>query len=338
MYSQQSIGTQVIGIITAGIVTKGIASGLGKHPSCLPQEANEYLEQLIIIGAGFNILGIGIIKISVCLTLLRIVELARRRTTQFLWSLLIFVGITHSGLGMIYFLQCRPLSAVGDPQRSASCLPAHITNSAGYVTWTIDAATDLICAAIPILVVQQLQMDMRKKLALCGLMSLGVFTAGCAVAKAISLGTVRGRVRADDYTVDFNIATIWAAIEQYLGIIITSIPMLRPLFSDSHKTFHSCFRMRFSTQSYSSWRKNRIGSGSSPLVRSQPKQQIDGPDMYLRDVEQNPTSPGACHGHSRADRINGADPIHSIATEEEYAAENIPDDLEEDRAVTARHL
>ena len=323
MYSQQSIGIQVIGIITAGIITKIIASGLGKHTSCLPQEAYKYLEQLIIIWEGFNILGIGIIKISMCLTLLRIVELARRRTTQFLWSLLIFVGITHSGLGMIYFID----SAAGHPQ-------SHIITWAGYIIWAMDAATDLICAGIPILVIRRLQMDMRAKLALCGLMSLGVLTAGCAVAKAISLQ----RVTADDITWDLNIVAIWAAIEQFLGIIITSIPMLRPLFSDSHKSFHSWLRIHFSTQSYSSWGKNRNGSGSSPLVRSQPKQPIKGPDIDLRDAKKILPPPGACHGHSQADRNYCADPTHSIVKEEDYVTENIPDDFEENRAVTAQHL
>ena len=259
-----------------------------------------------------------------CLTLLRIVELARRRTTQFLWSLLIFVCITHSGLGMIYFID----SAVGHPQ-------SRIITRAGYIIWAVDAATDLICAGIPILVIRRLQMDMRAKLALCGLMSLGVLTAGCAVAKAVLLQ----RVTADDITWDLNIVAIWATIEQFLGIIITSIPMLRPLFSASHKSFHSWLRIRFSTQSYSSLRKNGSGSGSSPLVRSPPKQQIDGQDMYLRKVEQITTLPRACHGHSRADRNNHrADPIQSMVTEEYYVTENTPDDFEENRAVTAKHL
>ena len=292
------------------------------------------MEPFILIGEGLNILGIGIIKISMCLTLLRIVELASRRTTQFLWSLLVFVGITHSGLGIIYFIECKPLSAGWGPQRSVPCLPAQIIYLAGYIIWAMDAATDLICAGIPILVIRRLQMDMRAKLVLCGLMCLGVLTAGCAVAKAISLQ----RATADDYTWDLNIIMIWAAIEQYLGIIITSIPMLRPLFSESHKSFNNWFRMRSSTQSYSSWRKNRIGSGSSPLVRRQPKQQIDVPDMYLRDVEQNPTPPGACHGHSRADRINRAAPIHLMVIEEYYVTKNIPDDFGENTAVTAQQL
>ena len=281
------------------------------------------MEQFSLLVDGFHILGIGITKISMCLTLLRIVELAKPRTVQFLWSLLIFVGITHFGLGMIYFLACRPLSAFGDPQSRASCLPVHTINWASCIIWSMDAATDLICAAIPILILQRLQMDMRTKLALCGLMSLGVFTAGCAVAKTISLQ----KVTPDNFTWELNTLTIWAATEQCLGIIITSIPMLRPLFSNSHKSLYSWFRMRFSTQILPPWGKNRSRSGSSPLVRSQPKQHMAGPDVNLRDVEKNPTPPGSCHGHIQVDRNYTTYSVHSIVTYEEYTRENIPDDL-----------
>lgn len=275
------------------------------------------------IGEGFSIIGIGAIKISMCLTVLRIVELAKRRTAQFLWCLLIFVVITHFGLGMMYFLHCIPLTAIWGPQSRASCLPTHALNLAGYIIFVMDAVTDLICAMIPILLVQRLQMDMRTKLTLCGLMSLGVFTAGCAVAKLISLR----RVRNDDYSWDLNIVAIWATVEQFLGIIITSVPMLRPLFSRSHNSFHNWFRIRFSTRIFSSREKKHNGSSSVELT--QPEQQIDGPGLNLRDVEKSSVSPIACHGHSQAD-IYCACPIHSIIIkDEELATKTIRDDFEE---------
>ena len=152
------------------------------------------------------------------------------------------------------------------------------------------------------------------------------------MAKAILLR----RVTADDFTWSLNIVAIWGVVEQFLGIIVTSIPMLRPLFSNSPKSFHNWLRIRFSTQINPPWGKNH--SGSSSLIRNQTKQQIDGPDLNQRDVEKNPITPGACQGHRQADRNYRADSIHPIVTEEEYAAENIPDDFEENRAVAARHL
>ena len=252
-----------------------------------------------------------------CLTLLRIVELARRRTAQFLWCLLIFVGITHFGLGMMYFLHCIPLKSVWNSQSRPSCTPTNAINVAGYIIFAMDAVTDLICAMIPILLVQRLQMDIRTKLALSGLMSLGVLTAGCAVAKVISLQ----RVRDDDYTWGLNSVAIWAAVEQFLGIIITSVPMLRPLFSRSHNSFHNWFRTRFNTLIYSSWGKNHSGSSSAELTQS--KQQIDRSDLNLRDVEESPVQPVPCLAHSQEDRNHYADSIHSTLTDREYATENI---------------
>ena len=272
--------------------------------------------QFIVIGKGLNIIGIGVIKISVCLTLLRIVELAKRRTAQFLWCLLIFVGITHFGLGMLYFLECRSWTA-----EWGSCLPENLTDLASYIIFAMDAVTDLICALIPILLVQRLQMDIRTKLALCGLMSLGVFTAGCAVAKALLLRMIRD----DDYTWDLNIVGIWAIVEQFLGIIITSVPMLRPLFS-RHYSFHNWFRIRFNTLIYSSWGKDHSGSSSVELTQS--KQQIDRSDLDLRDVEESLVPPVLCHAHSQEDRNHYANPIHPIPTAEEYAKESLRHDSE----------
>ena len=57
-------------------------------------------------------------------------------------------------------------------------------------------------------------------------MRLGVFTAGCAVAKAITLNAVYE----DDYSRGITKYATWAAAEQFIGIIIASVPALRPLF------------------------------------------------------------------------------------------------------------
>ena len=174
-----------------------------------------------------NVLGIGMVKISVCLALLRVVERARRGITMFLRSLLAFVAVTHLALAMILFLHCVPLAALWNPEVHGSCLSTHSTVLAGYIGFAIDVVTDLVCAGIPVLVIHRLQMSFRNKITLCVLMGLGVFTAGCAVAKAV---TLRG-VFADDYTFGFTKPATWAAVEQLVGIIIISIPPLRPLLS-----------------------------------------------------------------------------------------------------------
>ena len=119
-------------------------------------------------------------------------------------------------------------------------MSTHTTVLAGYIGFAVDVITDLVCAAIPVLVIHRLQMSMRSKVALCVLMGLGVFTAGCAVAKAI---TLRG-VYAADYTFGFTKPATWAAVEQFVGIIITSLPTLRPLLRTVREKSHSSSGIR----------------------------------------------------------------------------------------------
>ena len=222
------------------------------------------------ISEAINVVGIGVVKISVCLTLLRVVERGRRRISQFLWLLLVFVAVTHLALAMLFFLHCRPLAALWNPQVHGSCLSTHTTVLAGYIGFAIDVVTDLICAGIPILVIHRLQMNNRTKVALCILMGLGVFTAVCAVIKAI---TLRG-VFADDYTWGFTKPATWAALEQIIGIIISSVPALRPLFGGLLESSYNWSHMLLNTRKYLSWGSKHGGSDSHESSRRQGEIQV----------------------------------------------------------------
>ena len=68
-------------------------------------------------------------------------------------------------------------------------------------------------------------MSSRTKLALCVLMGLGSLTAGCAIAKAV---TLRG-VFADDYTYGLTKPAVCTILEHLCGMILASVPALRPL-------------------------------------------------------------------------------------------------------------
>lgn len=248
-----------------------IASGMGRHVSCLPPQSVIAMLEFSAISEGLNVFGIGVVKISVCLALLRVVERARRGITLFLWSLLVLIAMTHLALAMLFFLHCRPLARLWNPKVNGSCMSTHTTVLAGYVGFAIDVVTDLLCAGVPVLVIHRLQMTFRTKVALCVLMGLGVFTAGCAVAKAI---TLRG-VFADDYTFGFTKPATWAAVEQFVGIIIASIPALRPLLS----SFLERSQSRSSIWRHLFWNSKTISSTFSKKGRQ--KQQPNAPRSHL---------------------------------------------------------
>ena len=208
---------------------------MGQHQECVePQDVIAVLEYAAL-SEPISVIDIGIVKVSVCLCLLRIVDGAKRKTRLFLWSLLILVVLSHLGLAMVFFLHCLPLAALWNPVVHGNCMSTDQTVLAGYVGFAFDIVTDLVCALIPIIVISRLQMNIRTKIALCILMGLGVFTAGAAVAKAF---TLRG-VFDDDGTWGFTEPATWAAVEQFVGIIIISTPALKPFFSRFLRTRRS---------------------------------------------------------------------------------------------------
>ena len=285
---------QIIGIVAGGFFTKMITSGMGRHVSCLPPQSVISMLEFSAISEALNTLGIGAVKVTVCLTLLRVVERGRRRISRFLWFLLVFVAVTHLAVAMLFFLHCRPLAALWNPQVRGSCMSTHTTVLAGYVGFAIDVVTDIVCAGIPILVIHRLQMNLQTKIALCLLMGLGVFTAGCAVAKAI---TLKG-VFAKDYTWGFTKPATWAAVEQFVGIIISSVPALRPLFSGVLEKPHNFLVIFSSTKKYFRHGSKDTGSDSKDS-NQRPQKQKQSPE----------SSPGFPYNEYRKNSTSDQSPI-----------------------------
>ncbi|KAL8668229.1 MAG: hypothetical protein Q9202_000207 [Teloschistes flavicans] len=217
----------IIGIVGATFLTKLVQAGGGRHIVCLPPGQIYPVLKWSTLAQICNVIGIGFVKISVCLCVLRIIDRARRRLSQFLWILIAFVATSHFVQMLIFLIQCRPMQAIWDPNVKGTCFSPHVTYTAGYTNYGLDAATDLICAGIPIFVIHQLQMNIRNKVALGFLMSLGVSTAGCAIAKAVTLQGLFGK----DYTWNIVNPGVLTITEHYVGIIIASMPALKPLFS-----------------------------------------------------------------------------------------------------------
>ncbi|KAI4147929.1 MAG: hypothetical protein LQ341_001701, partial [Variospora aurantia] len=201
-----------IGIVGAAFLTMLVQSGGGQHIFCLPRGSIYPVTKWSLLAQICNVIGIGLVKISVCLCVLRLIDRVRRRLSQFIWVLLAVVAISHFVQVVIFLLYCRPLNALWNPKVKGTCL---------------DALTDLLCAGIPIFVIHRLHMNYRSKIALCVLMSLGLVTAGCAIAKAITLKAILGK----DYTWAITDPAIFTITEHYAGITIASMPALKPLFS-----------------------------------------------------------------------------------------------------------
>ncbi|MCJ1475444.1 hypothetical protein MMC13_004106 [Lambiella insularis] len=201
------------------------SAGTGRHIICLtPQQASDVVKWSTLAQI-VEVIGIAFVKISVCFFILRVLDRASQRLTQFLKTLILFIVACHVAPLLLFVLQCRPLQAVWNPTVKGQCYSEHLTYTAAYVAIGKSFVALTFCAVIPIFVIFRLQMSLRTKVAISALMGLGVLTAACAIAKAVYLDGVF----AEDYTWAITTPAIWSIVETQLGLNIASIPAIRPL-------------------------------------------------------------------------------------------------------------
>ena len=164
---------------------------MGRHIYCLS------FEQVLDVAkwALFSQIGIsttlGLMKISVCLFVLRVVDKARKSIARAIWLLIYFVALTHILQVIMYLVQCRPLEALWSTKVKGQCFSTHIVYMVAYLNygklaqnklWAdrtnskfkgTECFTDFICIGIVIYIAQSLKMKRRTKFALCGLMGFG---------------------------------------------------------------------------------------------------------------------------------------------------------------------
>ena len=115
------------------LLTKMIEAGVGRHASCLPVENLSAALKWSIRSQIMNNIGIGLVKISVCLFVLRIIDRTRKGLSRFLWVLMAFVALSHTAQVILFVVQCRPMAAIWDKTIEGSCFSSHITYLAGYI-------------------------------------------------------------------------------------------------------------------------------------------------------------------------------------------------------------
>jgi hypothetical protein len=89
-----------------------------------------------------------------------------------------------------------------------------------------NSTTDLLLTFLPIMILRNLNMEQRTRIALCMVMGLSFGAMIACIVKTIELKAIGDRV---DFTYSTTGFVIWFTIEQYIVIIAASIPTIRPL-------------------------------------------------------------------------------------------------------------
>jgi hypothetical protein len=128
----------------------------------------------------FFLSGFVFIKVSICLTLLRIAVVKWHRTT--LWVLIIISVVSTIFVDFYVLLQCQPIAATWGEVKG-TCLSSTITVSITFIISAFNLVTDVLTSLLPFLMLKGVQMTKQKKTAIISILSLGVLASIATIAR-----------------------------------------------------------------------------------------------------------------------------------------------------------
>ncbi|KAN0119617.1 hypothetical protein V8E51_001825 [Hyaloscypha variabilis] len=204
--------------------------GVGEHITNPQLDRNtETIQEWSFFHAWIVVVGISFVKISIGFFLLRLVQGKWLKRSIVAWIIFLFI-FTLASMGTIIF-QCLPISAAWDPilrlQPATRCYSDVTFRNIGLFNGAINIFTDFVFASLPIPVIIPLQINLRTKLSLIFILSLGYLACAASVVKEILLSNFFNNP--DPF---FNYSfQVWNDVELNTGILAACLPALRPLFT-----------------------------------------------------------------------------------------------------------
>ncbi|KAK1590272.1 uncharacterized protein LY79DRAFT_607632 [Colletotrichum navitas] len=198
--------------------------GLGKHKDTISKPDNVFFLKVgffqSIISA---IAALAFLKISIAMSLLR---LSRNKWySRALWALIVFVILYTIMAWLSFFLYCTPLEGYWDRRLKPKCYPLKLFINFALVNTSFNIFTDVCFATLPIPIIWVLQMKLRTRIYLVGILSLGYIAVIMGIVKAFF------QIAQPDNKDSTFLQSIqfWGFLQLNLGIIAACAPSLRPL-------------------------------------------------------------------------------------------------------------
>ncbi|OTA98543.1 hypothetical protein M426DRAFT_45973, partial [Hypoxylon sp. CI-4A] len=216
------------GILIAGDLTifEMAAAGVGYHLSELsnPELAVAKVLEWNTVYQVLNVIGAFFTKLSIGIFLLRFKNSRRLRLA--IWIFLTPLALTTLVVVFTVLLQCIPLSKFWTPSIDGHCISQNVPLTASYVQSAFAILTDLFLTVSPVVILWNIKINRRKKLGICGLMSLGLMAT---ISNALRNVYIPNLIESD-LTFTILPIVVVADLEFSLGVIAACIPTLMPLF------------------------------------------------------------------------------------------------------------
>lgn len=201
--------------------------GLGRHITAIGPEDMLQLSKWQFMHSWLVLLCASLVKISICLLLLRLVTRPIYRWS--LWGIGIFIAVYNTICIFTIIFACIPVAANWDYSlmTTAKCFSMSTYRGLGILNSAVSMFTDVLLVILPMPIIYHLQIERRAKLVLIAIMSLGLIAVGAGAAKTAA----QFNFLADPDRFYHDRFFVWAAVESCFGMMCASTPTLRPLLS-----------------------------------------------------------------------------------------------------------
>ncbi|KAL0930145.1 CFEM domain-containing protein [Colletotrichum truncatum] len=260
-------------------------NGLGKDIWTLPLKNIENVLFYYFLGELFYFAAQTMNKISILLFLHRV--FSHNNVGKGIW---VTIGLCLAYAVAFIFatlFQCWPINHAWlqlEEDHLGRCNNIHLQ---GWLSAAFNIVLDLIILILPLHQLYLLQMPLKKKLMVMGVISMGVFVT---IASIIRLHTLVTFASSQNITYDYVDAAYWSTIELYAGIITASLPAVYKLFSTIRSKAPSLSTAKAKlVGGSSSYGSSKSGgttvSGSSTIAHRLSGKRSEAEFILLTDVE-----------------------------------------------------
>ncbi|KAL8890308.1 MAG: hypothetical protein Q9205_005071 [Flavoplaca limonia] len=208
-------------IVYAGLCIGQSKWGLGLPISLRPKENIEEYSVINFAGRPIYMFGILGFKVALCWAYLRILKASPNpRYKILIYIVMIGAIVGHVAGTLVLIFQCSPPQRSWKPSTPGSCLSNDATF---YGLAAVTILFDVVIFFLPIPLLLNININNKKKVALICVFMLGLLTTVCSILRMVQIISIAR-------TGNSTMLVLWGVIELNVGIILTCIPTLGPLF------------------------------------------------------------------------------------------------------------
>ncbi|KAL0256750.1 hypothetical protein SLS55_009147 [Diplodia seriata] len=262
-----------------------VENGMGKDMWTLHPHQITNVLKYYYFGEIFYVVALGISKISILFFYLRVFPAKEFRSI--IYVVMAFSVAYTIVFGIVTALQCQPVSYAWnqwDGLHEGHCNNIHLQS---WVAAAVNICLDTVVMILPLKHLANLNMDLKKKLMVMAMFSVGIFVV---FTSAIRLYSLVHFANSQNITWDYMEAGYWSLIEVYVSILCGCMPAHRFVFAKAWPKIKSTMGgTKKSTNASSNFSRttDTTATTKTGTVSMKPKNGDEGDFVPLVDVETN---------------------------------------------------